>query len=361
MSEISKIIEGCYDCELCVEDCEFLKQVCKTPRDLAEKFKVGFFRENLRVTYSCNLCDLCERVCPEDLNIGKMCLEARQQLVKEGLAPLPAHKYVKRDQEWSLSRAFAFSLPDPNAEGCKRVFFPGCSLAGYSPHLVIKTYDYLRERLAGTGIILGCCGAPTRELGEELQFEEILGGVESAMSELGASEIIVACPNCYYNFKHYVPQLQMRCLYEVMAEIGLPETKKTREWTFSLHDSCKARWEEDLQQSVRTLVKRIGYRIKEMEYSRDMTRCCGVGGVISFVDFDLGKNITKRRIAEAPFDMLTYCGSCREAFAREKPSIHVLDLIFNTNWVEDRLKPPNKASIRRENQSLLKSQLEKRG
>jgi len=360
MSEISKIIEGCYDCELCVEDCEFLKQVCETPRELAEKFKAGFFRENPRVPYSCNLCDLCERLCPEDLNIGKMCLEARQQLVKEGLAPLPAHKHVKRDQEWSLSSSFAFSLPDPNTTGCKRVFFPGCNLSGYSPPLVIKTYDYLQARLPGTGIILGCCGAPTRELGEELQFEEIIEGLEMTMRELGTPEMIVACPYCYYNFKHHAPQFQMRLLYEVMVEIGLPETKRTGEWTFSLHDSCKARWEEGLQESVRTLVKKMGYRIEEMEYSRDMARCCGVGGVIPLVDFDLAKNITKLRTNEAPFDMLTYCGSCREAFAREKPSIHILDLIFNPNWEEDRLKPPNKASIRRENQSLLKSQLESR-
>lgn len=361
MSEINKIIELCCDCEACVQDCEFLKQVCETPRELAEKFMVGFWRENPRVPYSCNLCDLCERLCPEDLNIGRMCLEARQQLVKEGLAPLAAHKYVQRDQEWNLSSSFTLSLPYKDAEDCTRVFFPGCSLSGYSPDLVIKTYHYLRERLPGIGIILGCCGAPTWELGEEQRFREISDGLESAVRELAASEVVVACPYCYYTFKHSKPRFEVRPLYEMMLEIGLPETHIEHEWTFSLHDSCKVRWEEGIQDSIRTIVTKIGHRVEEMEYSRDMTRCCGLGGVIPFVDFDLSKKITKRRTYEAAFDILTYCGSCRETLAREKPCVHVLDLIFNPNWEQDRLKPANRASIRRENQALLKAQLEKRG
>jgi Fe-S oxidoreductase len=284
-----------------------------------------------------------------------MCLELRQQLVNEGLAPLPPHRLVIRDQERSLSPSFTLSLPDLNVEQCHRVFFPGCNLSAYSPSLVLKTYHYLQERLPGTGIILGCCGSPTRELGQQQKFQEIVTGIESMMKELGASEMILACPYCYYTLKEYEPWFQLKSIYEVMVEVGLPEVVPNREWTFSLHDSCRARWEKNLQDAVRTLVRRMGYRIKEMEYSRDKTRCCGMGGEILFTGFDLAIRIIKRRIEEAPFDMLTYCASCRETFASQgKPCVHILDLIFNPNWDKDRLKPPNKASMRRGNQSFLK-------
>ena len=359
MSEIEKILEECTECNVCLEECEFLKQACETPKELADRFKAGYFREKPQIPYSCNLCHLCEMLCPQDLNIGKMCLEIRRQMVKEGVGPLPEHKkFVVKEQEWVFSDSFTLSLPDLTADKCQRVFFPGCVLSGYSPSLVLKTYDYLREKLPDTGIILGCCGAPTLELGEEAKFKEMLTGLDSKMRKLGASEIILACPYCYHTVKQYAPQLQPKSLYEVMVEAGLPEIVKTCEWVFSLHDSCKTRREENLQNSVRALISGMGHRIEEMEYSKDKTRCCGAGSFISFADSDLAKNVTKRRADEAPFDILTYCATCRETLAQEKPTIHILDLIFNPDWENDRLKPPNKALAIRTNQSLLKSKLQ---
>lgn len=356
-SETARIVEKCSECDICVGECEFLTRVGETPRRLAEKFQSGFARENPRIPYSCNLCGLCEELCPQGLNIGRMCLELRQQLVKERIAPLPPHIHVRRQQEWTLSTSFALSLPDPRTKSCDRVFFPGCQLAGYSPSLVINAYQYLRERLPGTGIALGCCGAPTEELGEAVEFKRILEKLALNLTRLGAFEIIVACPQCYRNFKHHVPQFRLRSVYEVMVELGLPEAKARGEWTFSLHDSCKARGEGKLQQSVRSLIDSLGYSIEEMEYSGDRTRCCGAGGGVSFIDLDLQRRMVRRRAEEASFDLVSYCGACRETLARERPSIHVLDLVFNPNWIEDRLKPPNKASVRRDNQALLRSLL----
>jgi len=101
----------------------------------------------------------------------------------------------------------------------------------------------------------------------------------------------------------------------------------------------------------------MGYTIEEMEYSQHKTRCCGSGGTVFYVDFDLSKRIVRKRTEEASFDLLTYCSTCRETLAREKPTLHVLDLIFNPNWTKDRLRPPHKASTRRQNQALLKSLL----
>lgn len=111
------------ECKVCVENCEFLKKFCGTPKELAEKFRGGYFREKPQVPYSCNLCNLCERLCPEDLNVGKMCLELRGQLVEEGLGPLLGHKFVKMNQEWVLSDQFMFSLPDLRVSKCERIFF----------------------------------------------------------------------------------------------------------------------------------------------------------------------------------------------------------------------------------------------
>ena len=102
----------------------------------------------------------------------------------------------------------------------------------------------------------------------------------------------------------------------------------------------------------------MGYEIEEMEYSRDKTRCCGMGGMVTFVNFFLAQKVIERRVKEASFDMLSYCASCREAFAiLGKPSLHILDLIFNPRWDEEKLNSPKKPAAIRENQAKLKSLL----
>jgi NADPH-dependent glutamate synthase beta subunit-like oxidoreductase len=356
-----KEAERCLECEcnLCVKNCQFLKLYCEDPKELAERFKAGYFREEPKIPYSCNLCRLCGSLCPQDLCMGDVCLELRQKLVAEGQGPLPQHKFLDWNLNWSTSDKFTLAQPD-SAKECKRVFFPGCNLSAYSPSLVVKTYEYLQDRLPGTGIVLNCCGRPACDLGQQDRFQGILRGVESQLAELGASEVITACPNCYMIFKQFAPHLKVRTVYEVMVELGLPEEAKAKkEQTFSLHDSCSVRWEKDIQDSVRALLDMMGYRIEEMEHTREKTICCGTGGMVPYVDVWLAFEAAKRRAEEAHFDLVTYCATCREMFANPeaagKPCIHILDLVFNPDWEQARLSPPNIGATKRENQAKLKT------
>ena len=360
MSEIEKIIENCLECDACINQCEFLNQVYDTPKELAQRFKKGYFREKPQIPYSCNLCDLCERLCSENLNIGKMCLELRCRLVSERLAPLPQHKRVISDQEWLASDSFALTLPDPRVSETRRVFFPGCNLSAYSPDLVIKTYDYLQSKLPGTGIILGCCGEPTYDIGEQSRFQEIfLGKIKSEMERLGASELIAACPLCYHTLKVNAPDIPLRSLYELILKLGLSKESKTGNGkTFSLHDSCSTRYESKIQDSIREIVKELGYHIEEIVYSRDKTRCCGMGGMVTYVDFKLSNRIIMRRVEEMPHDALSYCASCRNAFALVgKPSLHILDLLFNPEWEKAARQPALLGASSQKKQSQLRAQL----
>lgn len=360
MTETEKIIEDCIECGLCVEECEFLNKFCESPKDLALKMDSGYYREKPMIPYSCNLCDLCETLCPNELNIGRMCLEVRQKMVEEGLGPLRAHNLLIKEQDWVLSDSFTLALPDPDVKECRRVFFPGCNLSGYSPFLVLQTYDYLRNRLPGTGIFLGCCGSPNREIGDQDKFIEIIRRIEGEMAKLGSSEMIVACPYCYYSLKEYGPSFELKSLYNIMIEIGLPETVKSNEYKFTIHDSCRSRYEKDMQDSVRALLSSMGYQIEEMQNSRDQARCCGMGGMAAYVDFVIANEAAKKRVGEANHDIVTYCASCRETFARHSPSLHILDLVFNPKWRDDKNKPTNRLSIKRENQLNLKDRIEVR-
>jgi Fe-S oxidoreductase len=357
-----EIISCCIQCGMCTGNCLLANvDASFNPRNLARMTLLGmrdYLREHPEVPYSCNICGLCKEVCPRGLDIGKICVAIREKLVEEGKGPLAGHKVMNEDLDFAKSSAFALNLPDPDTGRCRQVWFPGCSLSGYSPPIVIKTWDYLRKKLPGTGIILGCCGALAHSLGRRSVFSELIRELEAKVHNLGASELITGCPECYYTIKNAVPNFHVTGLYEVMVEFGIPEEARCTGETFSLHDACKTRWERSWHESVRTLLNQMGCQIEELRHSRELTYCCGQGGLSVGLNPFRVLNIASERLNEAHFDLVSYCAGCRETFAFNKPSLHILDLVFNPNWKKDKTKKPNLVDPRRKNRAELKSQLE---
>jgi NADPH-dependent glutamate synthase beta subunit-like oxidoreductase len=350
--EASRCLEC--ECKSCAKGCEFLKSLNETPKTMAQKLKEGAFRDDKRLVYRCNVCDLCKRNCTNELSVGEMLMEIRRAMVEEGLGPLPQHQFVKRDQDFSTSEKFTLVYPDPEAHACKAVFFPGCGLCSYSPELVVETYEHLRQKLPDTGLILGCCGGPTRFLGDEARFRVILDQLIGNVRATQASELIVACPDCFHTLRHNAPGLRLRPLPAVLLEHFSPALSIGEGRTVSIHDSCKARWEREWHDSVRAVIAKLGFHIEEIAYSRDMTRCCGLGGMVPYADPDLASTITRKRADEFSHDIVTYCASCREALAAYKPALHLLDLLFNAQWTEAKGQPPKIGKLRRENQARAK-------
>ena len=353
--------ERCLQCECrrCVTTCPFLENYCFTPQDLVLKFQY-LKKEELNIPYSCHICSLCEALCPQGLNIGKLCMEYREKLVNLGLAPLPEHKSVLSNQKWGTSKYFTVALPDIETGKCKRVFFPGCALPGYSPEIVIRVYEYLRKVLPDTGIVLNCCGAPTHLLGDMDGFKNIQEQTKKMFFDLGTDEVILACPNCYRTFKDFAPELKLTTVYHIMAEKGVPEPASKEDMVFSIHDSCVTRYEEDLQESVREIIKALGYQVEELEYSRSITKCCGAGDIAFHGNRSLAVETMKIRAEESLYDYITYCADCKFTFAFvKKPVLHLLDLIYMPNLQETRLKAPLNPLSKKRNRWILKKKLKK--
>lgn len=347
------------ECKACVQECEYLAAHCVAPRELAARIRDGALSESPEIIFSCNLCSLCEKLCPQDLNVGAMCLDLRRQLVEEGVAPLPKHQPVIANQKFVNSDSFFLVLPNPANGETKRFFFPGCNLSAYSPELVQKAYEYLRGKLPGTGIVLGCCGGPVHGIGDQERLLETNNRVVSQMKAHGASELIAACPHCYHLFDDYAEGLQVTSLYEIMANMGLPsDAKLSADKVFSLHDSCNTRGVGKIQDAVRQVLQELGCSIEEPQFTREMTRCCGMGGMAAYVDLKLVNKTIMRRAQEMPHDVLNYCASCRDAFAMVgKPSRHVLDLVFNPEWESAAKAPPKQGPARQQNQARLRDLL----
>ncbi len=349
------------ECRLCMTGCEFLNRFCESPKGFTKDFLAGAFKKKPQAMFCCSLCDLCEKVCPEEINVGRMCIEARRVAVAEGSAPLGGHRIVLKDQEFVRSDAFTLMVPNPEKRKVRRVFFPGCHLSAYRPSLVTCTYEWLRKKDPDTGILLGCCGAPTHGLGFQPDFKEIMAELEAEVERMGTEEIIPACPNCLRTLNRFSDKLKPTSLYDVMAEDWNEGDIHTAEdGVFNLHDPCAGRFNPGPHDNVRSLVKYTGARIEELAHTGVDTRCCGMGGMIAYTSPELAGTIAKQRVAETTQDLLTYCATCQGSLSGQKPTLHILDLIFNPNWRKDKDLPPNKPPVNKENQKALKKMLEER-
>jgi hypothetical protein len=255
------------------------------------------------------------------------------------------------------------------------MFYPGCQLPASSPEHVEKAYHYLLSaKPGGVGLMLGCCGAPADWAGRREMALENIEKIKRAWEENGKPVFILACTSCMAVFERYLPEIEIVSLWEIMNDCGLPAAAIGRAdgKILHIHDACGARHNAKVQDSVRNMVTDMGYKIKELQYSRDKTKCCGYGGMVFYANRDQANDFVDDRILESPEDLIAYCAMCKDLFAtRGKPTYHILDLIFAEPSAEARqgrgsppvdpesyaLKKMPGLSDRRANRAALKKKL----
>ncbi len=287
-----------------------------------------------RLMNTCTQCGLCDEVCPEDIEIGGMLLEARRSLHKQDTLPGAYHQFWVRDMEFTNSGSAAMAKKAPRQELCSYAFFPGCQLGAADPRYVAEPYRWLLSKRADTGLILRCCGIPAHWAGNEEMHGQTIADLRKDWEDLGKPVLIPACPACGKHLKEYLPEIETLSLYEALDQWGFEVSEQTKtliaqSGTFSVFDPCTARHAEPLEQAVRNLAGKAGAIALELPKG-DMHGCCGYGGHGSEANPDFYNYVVKERsgLDENPY--LVYCINCRDVFRGEgKPVSHILDLLFD--------------------------------
>jgi glutamate synthase (NADPH/NADH) small chain len=362
--------ERCLLCECleCVKVCVYLEHFGAYPKRYAreiynnESIVMGIRQAN-KLINSCSLCGLCERVCPEDFAMQDLCLSTRQSMVRRNKMPVSAHEFALLDLDFSQSDAFSMVRYQPGKSAGAHLFFPGCQLCASSPGKVFATYQYLCAKLKeGVGLMLGCCSAPSYWAGCEERFQKDLGTWKQKWIELGKPTAILACSTCYRIFSDHLPEVPVVTLWHVFEKTGLPPGHATVEnQSLAIHDPCTTRYEPGIRNAVRNLLGETGVIIEELSLSKDLTECCGFGGLMRNANPPVAKESIRRRSKLSALDYITYCGMCRDNLVSTgKRCLHVLDLFFPD------LQDPDPAartcpgwSRRKENRSRLKDRFKK--
>jgi NADPH-dependent glutamate synthase beta subunit-like oxidoreductase len=368
LDEAEQEARRCIQCQCleCVKVCRYLEHYGSYPKKYVREVYnnlsiVMGHRQANQFINSCSLCSLCREVCPEDLDMGAVCRQARRTMVEQGRMPPSAHEFALRDMQFSNSEAFTLARHQPGAVGSEYVFFPGCQLSASAPEQVERVYAHLREVLGvPVGLMLRCCGAPAEWAGRMDLFRSALAEFQAAHQTLGKPRLILACSTCYQMFQTYLPEVEMVSLWVLFEQRGLPAraTPLDNKGVVSIHDPCTTRGEQSIQDSVRRILDQLGYNVEELPLSRDKTECCSYGGLMWLANRSLAKAVVQRRIMEGSTDYVTYCAMCRDLFAAQgKRSLYLLDLLFEADPESRAIRASPGYSQRRENRAWLKRKL----
>ncbi len=350
----------CINCQCleCVRHCVYLAEYGAYPKVYARRvynnsaIVKGVHQANTFIN-SCSLCRQCEVFCPNDFSMAELCLTARERMVLEKRMPPSAHWFALEEMA-SAGNEGALIKHAPGAATSRMLFFPGCQLAGIRPEQTLRLYDLLLELAPETGIWLDCCAAPAHWAGESGLFTQKMENLSRLWSEMGSVQVVTACSSCLKMFRENLPQVQVRSVWEILAEKSFKPVS-AQSAPLALSDPCTSRHDEVTRNSVRSLLTALEQPLAPLAMSEKVTECCGFGGLMENADPVLARKVTKARVAQSDADFLTYCAMCRDQLAKTgKPVVHLLDLIF-PDIAHPATEPPVSPSKRRVNRRQLKS------
>jgi Fe-S oxidoreductase len=382
-------------CDACLKACVHMQRFSITPdqyiRSIShnERIVLGNRTANLMIN-SCTECGLCKEVCPVGIGMADIIHATRESMVERGKMPLSAHDFALKDMQFSHSDYFSMVRKQPSKEQSKDLFYypviafskyarglykgsgktgylfyPGCQLSSTHTDYIGDIYKHLvgaiKEKDADNdvGLYLGCCGAPADWAGRLDLMPESIEKIHKTWEEMGEPTFILACSSCAATFEKYLPKIKTISLWEVFEKYGLPEVDiKKGKRELCIHDACATRHNSGLHDSVRSIVKTLGYTIQELEFSKEKAKCCGYGGLVSNANPEQAGDFVKDRISESEQDVLVYCAMCKDALVKgNKRAYHLLDIIYGNEVNQEEPQKMPTLSERQNNRKRLKNQL----
>ncbi|AFA47191.1 oxidoreductase [Acetobacterium woodii DSM 1030] len=358
------------ECRECIKACTFLDYFNQNPRQyIRDVTKTVTAQKGLRSKMvaarfinSCSLCGQCKEICPNDLDFEEICQEARFLQVEGESMPPAFHDFWLREFDFSISDKAALIRNQAGFEKSQYLFFPGCRMGSSNPLYVSETYGYLSKNLSGgVGLALTCCGAPAQWSGHKQQMKQQMDYFKNNWIAMGKPQLIIACPSCLKMFRRYLPQLEIKSLWELFEELPLPDdclSPQADQKTVALFDPCASRETPKMQQSIRSLLNKLGYQIEELKFNGRFAQCCTYGGLMATINPTLAQTIRAERTGASPHNYITYCTNCRDDFiANGKATWYLLDIIFGRNDQQTAMRKPPTLSKRRDNRKQLKKEL----
>lgn len=313
--------------------------------------------------WACTNCGGCVNECPVGIDQLRSIMQLRRyQTLSLGEVPAAAGKAIENVKQygnpWGISQSDRFKwaegldLPIITGETpeVEWLYYVGCagSYDASNQKVARSVARILKETgvsFAVMGLAESCTGEPVKRLGDEYSFSEIARSNVEKLSHLKFKKIVTHCPHCYNTFKNdygeYGGQYEVyhhTQLISALHKQGKLNLPVAMDKTVTFHDPCFLGRHNGEYEAPRALLEAIaGLRLKEMEYTKQTSSCCGMGGGNMWYESEGGtKSIVENRLehvaATGAKTLVTGCSFClinfKGAFAKFEPTkdLEVLDI-----------------------------------
>jgi Fe-S oxidoreductase len=309
----------------------WLKQLTsKSPLDKLLRRKIEVTPEWMKKMFSCTLCSRCETICHVDIEFHEFWEEVRTWISENGYGPPDAakdmYKNIAKKEYWNpfmepLAKRDEWYRDDYKLPyKAELIYFPGC-MTSYHEYQVLLNFLKIVSKSGTEFTTLGtdemCCGAINVMTGQLGNFKKIAKHNVGEIERRGARTVVTGCPGCLRGIKKYakyVGKLPFEVIHttELMArminegKLELSKEFKAKKLPIVYHDPCELGRVSALEgkgifdepREILASVPGID-EILEFPTNRMDSVCCGGGGGLKAVDYDLTTNITARKIDEA--------------------------------------------------------------
>lgn len=362
-------VHKCIRCGFCVNWCPggFTSWESYTPRGRMQTIRALLEKRlepsaNIRDSmYKCVQCAYCTWRCPAGVRCADAIKAARAYLVEKKLNPEVVNNLestVKENKniyglptEARTEWIDYFDLKDKVKVGGKAelVYFAGCvaSLFGRAMSISAATSQIL-NRLQVNWTYLGpqeyCCGNPLFQTGKLEYAEELAKLNRKTIQETGAKTLLTACPGCYRVFVHEYPRLIGDLGFEVMhisqflerkINEGKVNFREKIDKTIVYHDPCELGRHLGVYEPPRKVLSSIpGVKLIEFIHNKELTQCCGAGGVVKGTNpqwaLELGKEKLEQAHDVGAEMVASTCASCKlnilDSIAENNDALEAMDL-----------------------------------
>jgi hypothetical protein len=209
------------------------------------------------------LCNLCNAVCPEKLEIGNLFYAIRWEAMDAGKVNLSRYRTILGSEKRGSSPLFSY---DARPEGCDTVFLPGCTLPGTRPETTWQIFKHLHYRYPTLGIVLDCCTNLSHDPGRRNYFEYKFGKLRQYLLDKNIRMLLVACPSCYKFLKSTVTDWRFKAFTRLSAPRICPPVPQEAE-----RSSCMIPARCMKRHSARSILTRMGLSLSEMKHHGKLT------------------------------------------------------------------------------------------
>ncbi len=192
------------------------------------------------------------------------------------------------------------------------LYYPGC-LSKFVVKELVENYRQILRKAGVDFIELAdlevCCGSPALKAGYNEDFKKLAEKNLKVFKEHSVGRIITHCPACFMIFKKEYPKvlgerwdIEVKHATEVLAKSKINNQKSeiiNLKSKITYHDPCHLGRQMGVYEAPREVIRNLGYKIKEMELSRNQSFCCGGGGGVQSNESELADKIAKDRIIMA--------------------------------------------------------------